>query len=166
MNIHYDTKTAQMYQVHRMVDKTAIANEGLTLGMVGHAVEHKAFTLCPGFGNFRHPLTPLDDTNKYVLAMKLGLATVNIIRPEVLPRVTGEVRASKYDEWVVNSDGKPQQSAGLGNGHHIILSPPEPEPKTAVELLDDVIKAFDKWKEYENSLPFIESIEAARNRTE
>jgi len=124
-----DGKWYEMEQAFERDD--AAASDLIALG-TGDSVGHRSSMIGPGR---RHTLIPIDPPREYTL----GVNIIAGISPELRPRLTLECRPPFNDEWYLCDEGAAIAGGeGTAIAARIILSPPEPEPKTADELLADI----------------------------
>ena len=97
-------------------------------------------------GKLRHLATLIPDTDPRVVMHKLGENAYNSIEEELRPRITGEFRKARCGDFCEEEPGDfTKWEDGCSSGYsYIILSPPEPEPKTDREMLEHVAEIFDR----------------------
>ncbi len=93
-------------------------------------------------GKLRHLATLIPDTDPRVVMHKLMESVWASIPDEHKPYVTPEYRKILKDEDYLSGSYRRIWDRDQGSAYpYIILSPPEPEPKTAEELLADIVDA-------------------------
>ena len=136
MNLLYNTRTKEMHHIRSIEPASKSGSHAMYMsGAGGSPCQPNTFS-----GQNRHRRTRLPDTNKYVVMMKLGRAMYESVPEEHRGRITGEFKNATAGKWWYTTEKrKAVLATSITVQEHIILSPPpEPEPKTAVELLDDI----------------------------
>ena len=114
-------------------------------------------------GRTRHICTLIPDTDPRVVMHKLMESVWASIPDEHKPYVTPEYRKILKDEDYLSGSYRRIWDRDQGSVYpYIILSPPEPEPKTAEELLAAVVQLWKSGSPPSANLPdFIDAISEA-----
>ena len=134
MKVLIDTETSEAWEVGSQTRKKNMKDGLEYLGFGGFRIEtaHGESS-----GKKRHTLTPIETPKVW----ELGEQLLESVPEELWGRVT-EYGVPTDEDWCVYEGDIRGPSLGGWSYPHIILSPPEPEPKSYKQLVKDIYRAW------------------------